>query len=208
MKASISTIINNEEVIKNYSHANQDLFAVYCSNAKKNGTFLDLGCGDPLNINNTFLLEEKFGWSGLSIDIDKNLTDRYENKRKSKVFNGDCTKLDFDFVLSHFESNHIDYLSLDLEPASLTFECLKSIPFDKIEFSIITYEHDDYRFGDIYKKQSREIFEKNGYHLLCSDVMANDMIFEDWYVNLKYIDIEKLKSLSCSKKNFNDIISL
>jgi len=47
---------NYENINNNYSQAGQDLFVLMCLDGKENGTFLDLGCHHPSNINNTYLL--------------------------------------------------------------------------------------------------------------------------------------------------------
>jgi hypothetical protein len=38
-----------------------------------------------------------------------------------------------------------------------------TIPFNDIEFSVITFEHDVYRFGDDCRTKSRELLEGYGY---------------------------------------------
>ncbi len=198
---------NNQIITQNFSQSAQDIFVLSCLNGKKNGTFLDLGCNHPVNINNTYLLEKDFGWKGLSIDIDKNFTNLYQNVRSTPAITEDCTIIDFDMVMTYFDTNHIDYLSLDLEPANITMMCLKNIPFEKVEFSIITFEHDSYRFGNIYRDESREIFEKNGYKLICKDVTSNGLIFEDWYYNPKYVKFEDIMILQSDSKEGYNIIS-
>ena len=56
-----------KKIMESYSQCGQDIF-VYNILNKNNGTFLDLGCYLPKNINNTYLLELN-GWSGISLDI-------------------------------------------------------------------------------------------------------------------------------------------
>ncbi len=56
-----------KKIMESYSQCGQDIF-VYNILKKNNGTFLDLGCYLPKNINNTYLLELN-GWSGISLDI-------------------------------------------------------------------------------------------------------------------------------------------
>lgn len=198
----------SQKFSKSYSQAGQDLFVLYCLNGKQNGLFLDLGCNHPTNINNTFILEKEFNWRGISIDIDKSMTDLYANTRTTVALNLDCTVLDFDKIIEIAGSNHFDYLSLDLEPAEVTFACLKSIPFDKISFSVITFEHDFYRFGDGIQKESREIFTKNGYKLICKNVMNNNNSFEDWYYNPKFVSYDDIKILESESKNWQDILMI
>lgn len=196
----------SEKITNNYSQASQDIFVLSCLNGKKNGTFLDLGCGHPIDINNTYLLESEFDWYGLNIDNNFGLVSLYENTRKTPAMALDATAIDFDMVLSNFNSNHVDYLSLDLEPASVTMSALKNIPFDKIEFSVITFEHDSYRFGNQYRDESREIFSKHGYKLLVSDVSNNFNIYEDWYFNPKYVKYDHVKIFECDGKEWKEIL--
>jgi hypothetical protein len=35
-----------------------------------------------------------------------------------------------------------DYLQLDCDPPSVTYDILTKIPFDEHKFAVITYEHD------------------------------------------------------------------
>ncbi len=53
-----------------YSQSCQDLFVSGVLNNKENGSYLELGCSYPVESNNTYLLESKFNWTGISIDID------------------------------------------------------------------------------------------------------------------------------------------
>lgn len=63
---------NDSEWLFNQAKAQggQDLFVVAMTQGKHNGTWLEIGCGDPIRINNTYLLEKRFNWSGTSIDVD------------------------------------------------------------------------------------------------------------------------------------------
>ena len=61
---------NPQRIIsKSKSQAAQDLFVAVMSDAKQNGTFLEIGAFHPLASSNTYLLEHELGWSGHSIDI-------------------------------------------------------------------------------------------------------------------------------------------
>lgn len=190
---------------QNYSQAGQDVFVLACLNGKTNGVFLDLGCSVPYKHNNSFLLENKFNWSGVAVDIDKSLIDLW-NERRSISIAEDCTKISNDKLINMLGTNHVDYLSLDLEPASITLECLKNIDFKKLEFSIITYEHDLYRFGEFFRDESRKILEENGYIRVCSDISDQNNIFEDWYYNPKYLSKKEMKPLFSDKKEWFDIL--
>lgn len=192
-------------VERNFSQAGQDLFVLSLLDGKRNGVFLDLGCNQPILINNTYLLENRFGWTGLSVDIEEQYFDMYAF-RSSKTLAADCTKLNWDRVIESLGTTSIDYLSLDLEPPDVTLECLKTIPFDRVEFSVITFEHDAYRAGDNVRTPSRRLLEENGYVRICSDVRVNGFVFEDWYCNPKYIDVDRSVILSNSGDEWEQII--
>jgi hypothetical protein len=195
-----------ESITENHSQAAQDLFVLSCLNGKRDGTFLDLGCHHPIHISNTYLLENKFGWNGVCIDIEQQLVSQFNGLRNCVALTEDCTKLDFQKIKSYYNSNHIDYLSLDLEPASVTLECLATIPFNEIEFSIITFEHDSYRFGNWCRDASRTIFEKHGYVRIASDVSNAYNIYEDWYYNPKYVSYDDIKIFETDSQEWSDII--
>jgi hypothetical protein len=170
--------------MKSYSQAKQDLFVLEVLKNKRNGLFLDIGCGHPNNINNTFLLESEFDWSGVCVDVDESLTEKWEQRKKSKFINNNALTLDYEHIIKQMtDDNIIDYLSLDLEPASITFECLQKIPFDKYIFSVITYEHDYYRFGDAYRTPSRNFLINLNYVIVNQDVGDDGQSFEDWYIH-------------------------
>lgn len=188
---------------QSYSQAGQDIFVLNCLNHKRNGIFLDLGCSDPIIINNTYLLETYYGWRGLSVDIDKTMTDKYVN-RNPHVWNANAINLDYDEVV-RICTDKIDYLSLDLDAE--TFTCLQTIPFDKIDFSLITYEHDFWRFGEEYRAKSRKLLTEYGYKIICADVLSFDnIIFEDWYYNPKYIDYNKIRHFESESEKWQTIL--
>src|SRR5687767_9483948 len=107
-----------EPVERSFSQAGQDLFVLSMLDGKRNGVFLDLGCSEPILINNTYLLESAFGWNGLSIDIDSSVFSLFAF-RESATLVADCRQLDWDAVIETLGTPSIDYLSLDLEPPAV-----------------------------------------------------------------------------------------
>lgn len=53
------------------SQAGQELFVIAMTQGKVNGRWLEIGCGHPVSSNNTYLLEKRLGWSGISIDSER-----------------------------------------------------------------------------------------------------------------------------------------
>ena len=57
------------------SQAGQELFVVAMTQGRHHGTWLEIGCGDPVRSSNTYLLEKRLDWTGISIDTESMDTD-------------------------------------------------------------------------------------------------------------------------------------
>jgi hypothetical protein len=193
--------------MESYSQCGQDLF-VFNIMDQKMGTFLDLGCYHPKKINNTYLLELN-GWSGISMNImDYN---EMWKVRKNKFIQGDCLNIDLKELLdSNYTSNLIDYMTLDMEQLGDRFTLLSKVMSLGYKFKVITIEHDSHIGNDYVNREKvpqRELLQKLGYVLVCSDVSQRDhplSFYEDWWVNPEFFTsetIDKWKSdrLSCDK---------
>jgi len=165
-----------------YSQIGQDRLIIKYLKNKKNGTFVDIGCGFPKYINNTYLLETEFDWNGVSVDLimyteQDGLT--WNDCRKTKLVLNDALTINYSSLFK--ESNlpiNIDYLSMDLEPPDLSLECLFKIPFDEYQFNIITFEVDNNREGDENRiNKSREFLTSKGYTLIGSLCSGQDDVY-------------------------------
>lgn len=191
-----------------FSQCGQDLFVLNILK-QNNGTFLDLGCYLPKNINNTFLLEQN-GWSGISLDI--NDYNKEWSVRKNKFIQCDCFTQNYNDLLSeNYDTNVIDYLTLDMERLGDRYKLLEIILKTNYEFKIITIEHDSH-LGDDYvqneKIPQRELLNKMGYVLVCGDVSHKDYpndYYEDWWVNKKYVTEKTYFSWLSNKEDFGKI---
>ena len=151
-----------DTVVKNYSRHFQDMFVLSLLNGKKNGTFIEVGSGHPKLFNNTYLLEDKFDWRGISLDINPASGQSWEENRPNGNFIlQDAITTDYiQLCKSNGLSRYIDYLQLDIDPSYNTLQALKNIPLDVLEFGVITYEHDFYIDKDeTCRKESREILQ-------------------------------------------------
>jgi len=189
---------------KSNSRENQDLFVLSVLDKKKNGTYLEIGSAYPILDNNTYLLESEFEWKGVSIDFNQSYVNEFERTRANTCICTDATTVDYDLLISNFYgTDHIDYLQLDIDPPSNTFKVLEKINFDKTSFSVITYEHDFYAGGVNEREMSRKILESHGYTRVISDVMHNNLVFEDWYINEKYMTTDTWKKFIGTNINMN-----
>lgn len=169
--------------LTSYSQSAQDLFVLSVLDRKKDGKYWEIGSSVPVENNNTYLLESKFGWKGVSYELDEEKNKEFEKVRINPVVGGDATTHDFTSINEKYElGSTIDYLQVDVDPYWNTLKCLKNIDFDKFKFSVITYEHDQWCGGDEARRESREILESHGYTRVVSDLMDGDLSYEDWYV--------------------------
>jgi hypothetical protein len=165
------------------SQIGQDKFVVEQLNNKQNGTFLDIGACYYKSISNTYYLEKALGWRGIAIDIESKYQEEWSNNRENTIFViQDATQIDYKELCSlHNFGPIIDYLSLDLEPPDVTFAALQKVLNSGLEFNVITFETDYYRYKDS-REPSRRLLDEHGYEL----VVSGDQ--DDFYIsrNLKH----------------------
>ena len=179
--------------MRSYSKEKQDLFAHYVL-GKETGPkyFLDVGCYHPFDGNNTKALEDT-GWEGLLFDIRQRWIDLCSHNRRSPAILIDASEPEFIKVITdNFKNTVIDYISLDIDNGTL--KALENLISGNIHFKCMTLEHDSYQAGPDIRDASREILKKKGYFLLFEDVLTDKtdlegwQPWEDWWVNLQYID--------------------
>lgn len=192
--------------VQSFSDQHQDVFVVACTGGKKNGTYLEIGAGHPVYGNNTFILEAQFGWNGLSFEYKPEFVNEFNLIRRNPCFIGDATTTDFNAILERCNvGDHMDYLQVDIEPATATLSALKQIDLDKYHFSVVTFEHDIYNTvltPEWVLTESREIFKRHGYTRVVSNMVHAALNphsklphgpMEDWYVHEDYIGSENWK---------------
>ena len=135
---------------------------------KKDGTFVDIGCGPPFFLNNTAVLEMEYGWRGIGVDkepysgayydhykeigaypqdiLDDPKLQTWETRKNTKIYESDAIVCDYEKI---FEENKmpevIDFLNVDLDPPDVTLYAFKALPHHKYKFRAIVFEHDCYR---------------------------------------------------------------
>ena len=173
-----------EKITKNFSQCLQDIFVLTMLDGKTDGSYLEIGSAEPYIGNNTALLE-KLGWTGISIEIDKDLCNLFKRKRNNPVVN--MNALDYDYTSVR---GVIDYLQLDCDPPEITYQILTKLNFDHCKYKVITYEHDYYLDeSKTYRDKSRAFLKSKGYILIAGNIAPNDTDnFEDWWVNPEFID--------------------
>ena len=193
-----------------YSHAGQDIFAKNLIG--KNGTYLEVGAYLPVKNSNTYLLESKYNWRGISIEMDINHKDAWLNnkERKNKIYFEDA--LSFKYKERLIENNlplHINYLSCDIDPTFNTYNALKMIINEGISFDFISFEHDEYFrkncTNDIndYHALAINFLKKNNYKIAIDNVYPKnkpEKLFETWFIN-NSITFDKIEYIEWKKLN-------
>ena len=166
----------------------QESFVISMTNEKKEGFYVELGTGDPYEDSNTFLIESKFGWKGLSIDKNNLICEKYNlSDRTNKCINADA--LTFNYI-EYFKQNNfpknIDFLQIDIDghEEGRCLLALLGLPMLSYRFSVIIIEHDlcrNYKWASMRDAQ-REILNSLGYRLIVQTPS------EDWWVDPNLID--------------------
>ena len=169
-----------------YSQAGQESFVLNTLNEKTNGFYLEIGAFDSKIMSNTYLLETKYGWSGIALEIDPDRSDEYSSNRSNICLTADATTFNYlDYFIKNNVPKRIDYLQVDIEPAFQSLKALESLPLDKYRFSVITFEHDLYADENnaAIKQSAKDILLSFNYVLVQDNVECEGKIFEDWYVD-------------------------
>ena len=98
-----SFLLGNARLSK--SQLYQDLFVLFTSQEKKNGTFLEYGATDGLNLSNTFLLENQFNWKGLLAEPSKKWHSSLKKNRPNSNIIEECIYSETGKNLNFFTSD-------------------------------------------------------------------------------------------------------
>lgn len=161
----------------------QDQWVADLFGRKRNGTFLDIGCGDPIDINNTYLLERDYGWNGVS--VDRKPIEGWSFKRKTALVTADVLDVDWPSLIKLCRAEKglpstFDYLSMDVDDDQMAL--VEQFPWDKIRFNAMTVEHGSYHYGDEVKARIRAILKQHGYKIARADIGIEDKPVDDWWV--------------------------
>jgi len=204
----------NTNKSNSYSQAGQDQFVLSCLKHKKNGIFLEIGSNNPIQCNNSYVLEKDYHWTGLMVEYDAAFEHLYKTLRpNSKYIIQDATTINFALVLDIWNfPKIIDYLQIDLDVDNQstihTLENINNQLMDQYKFATVTFEHDIYT-GDFFntRARSREIFANRGYFRVFSDVKYLGQTFEDWYVHPDLVDMDYVNRIKTDESlEFTDIL--
>ena len=161
----------------------QDIWVDNVLNKTNNGYFVDLGAHEGEHISNSYFFEKERNWKGIAVEIDSKWKQQWLDNRPNTIFIcEDATTIDYNTLLKQNNfPQQIDYLSIDLEPPTVTLKALYKIIETDFIFKTITFETDYYREKST-REPSREFLKNNGY-ILVKDVGSNGKSVDDFYVH-------------------------
>jgi len=180
--------------------------------------FLDLGSGHPIFGNNTVILE-KAGWKGLLFDKNGSACTQADKCRgHSKAICCDFTQEE---ILPYLVANHtphiIDYISFDVDDGTLAL--IEQFPFEQYQFRIMTFEHDRYHRGNVFKDAMIARLQRAGvagrYTIIAENVCFHgtqdhpENQFEDWWVNTlqpPFSGMLELEDAYSTGKHYEDVV--
>jgi uncharacterized protein YqkB len=178
------------------SQSFQDVFAYQI--VGNNGTYIEIGAREPISMSNTYNLETEGGWTGFSLEIDKSFEPLWnnQNQRKNAIFWEDALTFNYSKKAKKLSlSQHVSYLSCDIEPPANTFNALQLVVSQGFTFDVITFEHDRYSFGNGIEDAANEFLIAHGYKPAVVDVYTyrknKKIYYETWYVK-NHIEFEKI----------------
>ncbi len=183
------------------SQAGQDAF-VHALIPRADGLFLDIGCGHPIEINNTYALEQ-IGWRGVLLDSDAVVAELALKLRASPIFQGDARSFDWKPFVSPVPMP-IDYASIDVDEH--THDALANLLRQSARPAILTVEHDFYQRGDRLRIPNFRLLTELGYDLLCSNVHSNGCSFEDWFVAPDKVNMSRANLFRSEGKEWQAIL--
>lgn len=174
------------------SQAQQDIFVLSVTR-KHNGFFIEIGGFHSENLSNTFLLEKKFGWRGVTVEFLPENAAEIASNRSATVICQDARKIRWAQKRVELDiPANPDYLQVDCEPALSSLIALWRVIVAGIRPQIITFEHDAYAEGTLLglvpqgvavRACSRVLLRGAGYTLVAANVATKTgKPFEDWWV--------------------------
>lgn len=189
------------------SQAGQDLLTAHILGYKRDGTFFEVGCSEPIELSNSYALETELGWRGVMLDISPDSIERCIAQRKSRAVLANAVTFDFRPELLN-SPRVIDLLSFDVDesqvPALENF--LRAVDETKTVFRVLTVETDLYRFGPFPKARIVELLKARGYDLVADDVMSNGCPYETFWVKPELVDMKVVEPFRSSGLDYADVL--
>ena len=197
---------------KSYSLDGEDLFVEKYFRKKPTGIYVDVGCYNPVYLNNTYLLHKK-KWKGINIDTSQFSIDLFNYMRPNDL-NYNCAisnkdedvKLYFQKDFSLLNTTQIDYAKKFMQ-GNIKEKTIKAFTLDKILNESI-YKNSKIDFLDIdIEGADLEALVSLNFKIyrptvICIEIIEKDLLNSKIY---KYLENLNYKKIWTSKSNFNHI---
>lgn len=177
-----------------FSELGQDKIVDTLLKQKINGTFVDIGACYYNNNNNSYFFEKERNFRGVAVELNVAYTFGWTTNRPNSVLIvDDATKLDYQKV---FDDNNlpqvIDFLSIDIDPTSASFDSLVNVMKSDRTFNAIAFEVDYFKDPNIntpnsFRDRSRDLLAKMGY-IFITEVHTRGLHIDDIYVHNSIYD--------------------
>ena len=185
------------------SEFSQDTIADKFLKSKQDGFFLDIGASYYEQWNNTYFFEKERNYRGIAVEMNVDFATPWAQHRPNTImYNEDATLINYAKVLAEANApDMIDFLSVDIDPNTATWETLLKVMDTKYTFGVIAFEVD--YGGDLQNKErfsvrdpSRAYLSARGY-VLVRELFANGGAYhvDDIWVHKSLYDYEIEKSL-------------
>lgn len=183
------------------SEYKQDEIADKFLKGKRDGFFLDVGGSYYQQWNNSFFFEKERNYRGVAVELESRFADPWKEHRPNTVmYNEDATQLDYSRILAENNApDFIDFLSIDIDPNTATWEVLQKVMQTKYTFGVIAFEVD--YGGDVSNPQrfsvrdpSRSLLVTKGY-ILVKEIFSGEYHVDDMWVHKSIYDYEIEKNL-------------
>jgi hypothetical protein len=200
-----------KKIHESFSEAGQESYVINVLKSKKSGHYVEIGAFHSTKASNTFILESKYSWSGVALEIESDRTNEYNLNRVNICVNYDARKFNYKkFYLENGFPSKIDYLQVDIEPAINSLLALIKATSIGYRYSIITFEHDGFiNVQNKFVKNFVKIYLKlRGYILNVENVSnpgAPNNFYEDWYLCKSEFSTSSIKYYKniCSSELFS-----
>ncbi len=110
-----------------YSHANEEIVIRDFFQDRRDGFFLDVGCGHPIQDSNTYYLETRLSWTGIGVDALPELARKWKRNRPASRF--------FNFIVTDHEAPGESFYRAEprVKDISSIWRPTKGPGFDRVE---------------------------------------------------------------------------
>ena len=200
-KAPIRRYLHSKAALR--SQAGQDFWVVgEVFNELRGGYFLDIGAHDGIQLSNTYILEKKYGWTGICIEANPAIFERLIRHRRARCINACLDSGDgiVQFAKSEFFGGIVS-AETDNHPVSARGDvvALRTVALATILQEQGAPSEIDYLSIDVEGAEERVLgsfpFEK--YRFKCMTVERPTPALRDLFRRSGYVLVKEIPGLDC-----------